>query len=64
MIIAGIVFAAGAALDVFDLGAALFSTPELQAAVVAYTGPYSSHALKIIGVAVAIARLRSLRKGI
>jgi hypothetical protein len=64
MLIAGVVFVAGAALDVLDLGAALFNTPELQAVVVAYTGPYSSHALKIIGVAVAIARLRSLRKGL
>jgi uroporphyrinogen-III synthase len=64
MIVAGVVFAAGAALDALDLGATLFSTPELQAAVVAYAGPYSSHALKAIGVAVAIARLRSLRKGV
>jgi len=64
MLVAGVVFAAGAALDALDLGAALFSTPELQAAVVAYTGPYSGHALKFIGVAVAIARLRSLRKGV
>jgi 2-keto-3-deoxy-6-phosphogluconate aldolase len=64
MIVAGIVFAAGAALDAIDLGAALFSSPELQAAVVAYAGPYSAHVLKGIGVAVAIARLRSLRKGV
>jgi uroporphyrinogen-III synthase len=64
MIVAAAIFAGGAALDMIDLGAALFSSPELQAAVVAYTGPYSSHALKTIGVAVAIARLRSLRKGV
>jgi uroporphyrinogen-III synthase len=64
MALAAFVFAAGAALDAFDFMAALFNTPELQAAVVAYTGPYASHALKFLGVLVAIARLRSLRKGV
>jgi len=53
--------AAGVVLDVLPLACDLANTPEIQAAIVAYTGPHASHVMKAIGVITALVRIRSLK---
>lgn len=63
MALAGLLVAAGLLLDALDLVSAFANMPEVQAAIAYYAGPYGAHALKLIGLATAAARMRSLTKG-
>jgi len=40
----------------------LLNMPEVEAALVAYGGPYASHWLKVVGVLTALARMRTLQR--
>lgn len=53
----------GLALDALPFVADLFNAPEVAGAITQYTGPYTSHVLKLIGVITALARVRTLWKG-
>lgn len=53
---------AGLALDALPVVSDVLGTPDAQAIVTSFAGPYASHALKAIGVVTLIARFRSLRK--
>lgn len=53
----------GAVLDILEVVFLLLDQQEMRDVVLSYCGPYGGHALKCIGVGVAVCRVRSLRKG-
>lgn len=60
---AAVLTALGALLDLLDVVFLLLDQPEMREVVTYYAGPYGCHVLKVIGVGVALCRVRSLRKG-
>ncbi len=64
MLWAYFLIAVGLALDGLPIVADIVGSPEIAKAVTSVAGPYAAHAAKVIGIITALARIRSLKRGI